>query len=188
MEGESFLKKQKITKPPIMALSLWFHLIFPHLSLRDWIAMKRLNRAFANYEKLNHMIKNTEEECFGDVPKKHWDRLDDVEFSYKNELDFLEKYSQKFLLLITFKCVGLFDKNQYTRQNQLKACISKKELLKEARKIIRENRAFMDLSSIYFTSYCVELTAIVPDNTYSFVIRNFYLSGVKVAELIIKSE
>jgi hypothetical protein len=190
MEGESALKKQKITEaPPIMALSFWFHLIFPHLSLRDWVAMKRLNRVFANYEKLNDLIKNTEEECFGDIPKKHWDRLDETKCEYGNEWTIFITHPGKFLLLFTSYQKDYKNKYQY----YLQVCISKEELIKKVEKIFFEKSALMVQRASYHTFCCVVVRADVPyitntNSNSSFKVWDFYLSKiVKLEELNLKS-
>lgn len=180
MEGESTLKKQKIIESPsIMALSLWFHIIFPHLSLRDWVAMKRLNRAFANYEKLNDLIKNKEEECFGDIPKKHWDQLGEIECRYGFESDIFMKHQGKFLLL--------FMSYEKDYQYYLQVCISKEELIKKVQKIFFENSARMICNALYYMPYCITVRVDVPDiphSNKSFRVWYFYLSKVvKIKEL-----
>ena len=176
MEGESTLKKQKTTHTaPIMAIQFWFHLIFPHLSLRDWVAMKRVNRAFANYEKLNGLIKSTEGERFGDIPKRYWDRSDCVDITYGYEMMFFEKHTGKFLLLIV--------PNTLKRKYHLQACISKEELIQETERIFCANSACMIRSASYHTYYCVVVRAEYPNNRGSYTICDFYLSGVKLEKL-----
>lgn len=188
MEGESSLKKQKITEaPPMMALSFWFHLIFPHLSLRDLVAMKRLNRAFANYEKLNHMIKNIEEERFVDIPKKHWDQLDETECEYGSEWTIFIKHPGKFILLFTS-----YEKNRKNKFTYyLQVCISKEELIKKVEKIFFEKSALMVQRASYHTFSCVVVRADVPyphNSNKSFKVWDFYLSKVvKLEELNLKS-
>ena len=188
MEGESSLKQQKITEaPPIMVLSFWFHLIFPHLSLRDLVAVKRLNRAFAHYEKLNGLIKNKEGECFGDIPKKHWDRLDETECEYGCEWNIFIKHPGKFLLLFTSYERKLQKRLRYYFQ----VCISKEELIKKVQKIFCENSGWMIPTSSYSIPYCLAVRANVPyppNSNNSFKIWDFYLSkDIKLEELNLKS-
>jgi hypothetical protein len=171
---EGQLKKQKITNTTLMAIQFWFHLIFPHLSLKDWIAMKRVNRAFSNYEKLNGLIKSTEEECFGDIPKRYWDRSDCVDIMYRYKLEFFEKHTGKFILLIVLDTLN--------QKYRLRVCISKEELIQETERIFCANSARMIRKASYHTSYCVVVRAEYP-NCSSFVICDFYLSGVKLEEL-----
>lgn len=79
----------------------WCNLVFPHVSLKDLINVKRTCTTFRKCVRLNQMIKEEEEKRFGKFKKRYWNRLVRLREGEMNVEDILfDDNVEKYMLLI----------------------------------------------------------------------------------------
>lgn len=78
----------------------WCNLVFPHVSLKDLINVKRTCTTFRKCARLNCMIKEGEEKRFGKIEKRYWNRLVRLREGEMNIDDLIFDNVEKYMLLL----------------------------------------------------------------------------------------